>query len=259
MKKVLILAYHAIHSDRLGIKTNAADKVNSIREADFMLQLECLRDNKVPVVALADVLNNAVENDFSVAITFDDGFETDYLVAYPLLMAFGFKASFFPCFLNMPPDSKRWEQVKEMRKNGYEIGAHGVSHRYLDDLDENEQFYEMEYPKKSIEEKIGYPVEYFSCPGGRYTKRIAGLAKKAGYKFILSTRTRVNYPSNYPFVLDRWSIKSSTTINEFQKMVTNDPFCMAKNTFRSGAVKLGMKILGNTASMKIYRMINGIN
>ena len=85
---------------------------------------------------IAEVLKNSRPN---TVITFDDGHLTNYTIAFPVLRKFGFRAEFF-ITPGQIADSNRIKvhQLKEMIDNGMAIGSHGLTHAYLDDLDDVE-------------------------------------------------------------------------------------------------------------------------
>ncbi len=73
-----------------------------------------------------------------VCLTFDDGHSSDWDFAFPILHEMGAKATFFvvtdwigkPGFLSV-------EQIRELRKNGMQIGSHSCSHPNLLELSHN--------------------------------------------------------------------------------------------------------------------------
>src|SRR5581483_12462557 len=108
----------------------------------------------------------------SVAITFDDGCETDLLAAAPILQEHGFQATFYvTAGLVGRSGYLSPAQVRELRARGFEIGCHSMTHAYLDDLDATGLRREIVDAGKRLEEITGEKVEHFSCPGGRYDHR----------------------------------------------------------------------------------------
>jgi len=60
-----------------------------------------------------------------------------------------------------------WEQIREWRDNGMEIGSHTISHCALDKLDSEKEITEEVYKSKLIiEQNIGLPVDFFCYPYG---------------------------------------------------------------------------------------------
>lgn len=82
----------------------------SVSEENFENQLQILKE-KYKVVSL-ETLIEGVENgriaDKSIAITFDDGYLDNYLVAKPLLEKYQLPATFFICSGNIESNRKFW-------------------------------------------------------------------------------------------------------------------------------------------------------
>jgi peptidoglycan/xylan/chitin deacetylase (PgdA/CDA1 family) len=126
-----------------------------------------------------------------VFLTFDDGFESFYTEALPLLSRFGFVATVFPVagFLGK---LSSWDalpghahmapaQIREISDLGHEIGSHTYSHANLTLLNDNDCMSELVRSKEVLEDITGKRVTSLSFPFGRWNMRIWGKAKQAGY------------------------------------------------------------------------------
>jgi peptidoglycan/xylan/chitin deacetylase (PgdA/CDA1 family) len=126
-----------------------------------------------------------------IIISFDDSWEDQYTYGVPLLIKYGFKATFFIIAGAMgAPYYMTWDEVKMLSSMGMEIGGHTWSHPYLVQirrlpvLDK-----ELVYSKKVLEDQIGKPITAFAYPYGLYNDVLINLLKKAGY-----TSARTTYP-----------------------------------------------------------------
>src|ERR1044071_8171708 len=67
-----------------------------------------------------------------VVLTFDDAVASHYAVVRPLLQRYGFGATFFITegfsFLTNKQDYLTWDQIRELHKDGFEIGNHTRAH-----------------------------------------------------------------------------------------------------------------------------------
>ena len=128
-----------------------------------------------------------------VVITIDDGLYDLYTVAYPLLTQNSIP---FVAFISADLLDKEGyittAQLLEMSKNPLvTIGSHGCTHQCLDELDIQQQKYEIEESKKKLEEILKIKVNYFAYSNGRYNKYTKKLVKKAGYKYAFGVMPRV--------------------------------------------------------------------
>jgi peptidoglycan/xylan/chitin deacetylase (PgdA/CDA1 family) len=127
----------------------------------------------------------------TVFLTFDDGFESFYTEALPVLSRFGFAATVFPVagFLGK---LSSWDalpghthmtpgQIREISELGHEIGSHTYSHANLTLLNDNDCMDELVRSREVLEDITGKQVASLSFPFGRWNMRIWEKAKQAGY------------------------------------------------------------------------------
>ncbi|MFE4712997.1 polysaccharide deacetylase family protein [Paenibacillus sp. NPDC056722] len=124
--KVLTLMYHAISPE---VQKGAS----SISTAEFRTQLELLKKNNFHIITMdqyADfMLKGGKIPDNAVLLTFDDGYESFYTYAYPLLKEFGDTATNFVIVGavdgHVPGLPKlTWDQMREMKKSGMSFYNH---------------------------------------------------------------------------------------------------------------------------------------
>ena len=179
-----------------------------------------------------------------VAITFDDGCETDLIFAAPLLAAAGFGATFFVVsgwvgrsgFLTAA-------QLRELRAMGFEIGAHSRSHAYLSDLPPKAVREEIAGSKTDLEQYIGEPVDHFSCPGGRWNPAVAAIAREAGFRSVSTSRSGLVTPSSDPFSLPRTAILDGMSLGDFSRICRGQG--MWTRQARSQVLAAFKRLLGN--------------
>jgi peptidoglycan/xylan/chitin deacetylase (PgdA/CDA1 family) len=246
-KQVLVLNYHQIDA---GFKDSkpAIQKLFAVTRTSFENQVNLLLKHKIPVISIYDIINNKVADDFSVAITCDDGNASDFGIVYPLLKKHGMTATFF--YLAGEPGSINREQAREMIRSGFHIGSHGLTHRDLSKLSPEEQQVELESSKNIIENEIGRPVDFFSFPYGIYSGKIMEQAKKEGYKAVLTTDSQLNFPAGRPFVIHRWSVKRTTSLRQFEKILTRRSV-RNQLVFKAKIRKFAFRVLGRNLSDRL--------
>ncbi len=180
----------------------------------------------------------------SVAITFDDGCETDLIAAAPVLSEFGFRATYYITagFLDKPGYLTA-EQLRDLHSSGFEIGCHSMTHSYLNDLSPSALRMEIVDAKVKLEDIIGSTVEHFSCPGGRYDARTIAMVKEGGYRTLANSRTHVNTSSTDPFHLGRVAVMRNTDLTTFSKICSASG--LWKTRLSESARESARTILGN--------------
>jgi peptidoglycan/xylan/chitin deacetylase (PgdA/CDA1 family) len=163
----------------------------------FAWQMKWLCNNGVRVVPLSQLVRRLLAGsappDRTVAITFDDGLESVYTRAFPILSRYGLPSTVFlvadRCgkwndWRGQPPMVPRlplltWAEVEEMDRAGIEFGAHGLGHLRLDTLPPSDFSHEVLASKTLLEDKLGHSVELFSYPYGQHSSAVRTIVQQA--------------------------------------------------------------------------------
>ncbi|PIW67968.1 MAG: polysaccharide deacetylase [Candidatus Omnitrophica bacterium CG12_big_fil_rev_8_21_14_0_65_42_8] len=209
---VPIVMYHKIDG-------NSAVSRLSVSPESFKAQMVFLKRHRYNVVRLKDLSEMVRENKLpskTIAVTFDDGYEDNYVNAYPVLKGLGLPATIFIIPAMIGNDGYlTWDQVVEMSESGIiTIGSHSLSHSWLPSLAVQELDREIIDSKRSIESHIGKDVDTFSYPLGAFNENAREKVIKAGYKIAVATNPGKKYPKHDLFAMKRLRI-SSTSDNLF--------------------------------------------
>lgn len=125
----------------------------------------------------------------SFAITFDDGYQSVYTAALPVLLDLQMTATVFVATGEYPAAGDRfpsmagrsmlsWNELRELKQAGLAIGAHTVTHAELPNLSDREIERELRSSKETLEDGIGREVTSFAYPKGRYDSRSRAFASQ---------------------------------------------------------------------------------
>jgi len=154
-----------------------------------------------------------------VVITFDDGCETDLLMAGPLLHEHGMGATFYVTTGFMGKKGYLTvQQLRELHGLGFEIGCHSMTHPYLSDLDTARLRNEVAGAKAQLEQWLGSRIEHFSCPGGRYNPQVQAVVREAGFTTMATSRNHANGASTDRFELGRVAVLRGTGVETLDKL-----------------------------------------
>jgi peptidoglycan/xylan/chitin deacetylase (PgdA/CDA1 family) len=207
--QTIIFCYHRL-----------VDKVRypgtEITPADFEAQMKQLKDAGITVIGMQDLLawKRGEKNipPRCAVITFDDGWKTQYEVAWPILKKYGYPLTLFIYTEGLRGGSlgggeaMTWEQLADMRDNGVDIQAHSATHQDLREGHnimlvaggkrtktkltgpEYEQWVQNEVvgSKKLLEQRLGIKVNCFAVPFGNYNEHVKELARNAGYEAMFT-------------------------------------------------------------------------
>lgn len=117
----------------------------------------------------------------ALAITFDDGYRDNHRNAAPILKRLDLPATFFITSgfistdhvawwdreLDSTPAWMSWDEVAELVRMGFEIGAHTRTHADLGELSGEAARAEIRGSKLDLETRLKTPVSLFAYPYGR--------------------------------------------------------------------------------------------
>jgi peptidoglycan/xylan/chitin deacetylase (PgdA/CDA1 family) len=210
---------------------------------EFKAQMSAIRSLGMTGVSVGEALQFSGP---AVAITVDDGCETDLLAIAPVLKQFGFNATFYvTAGVLGKPGYVSTDQLRELSRMGFEIGSHSMTHPYLTDLDEAGLNREIADSKTALEKIIQQPVHHFSCPGGRYDARTISAAKNAGYRTMATSIPQANSPSTDPFSLGRIAITRGLSTSQFERMCRGES--LWRNALKTGLRDGAKRLLGNSS------------
>jgi len=204
-----ILAYHRFAED--------CNSPLCVPKRLFELQMRYLKENGYHVITPEELLafleyRHGLPKK-SVLITMDDGYRSAYDIAYPILKEYGFPATLciYTSFVGVSKIAITWDQLREMKANGFTIGSHTVSHSDLTRPKEGEtepEFIarieeEIQGSKKIIDKKLGQDTCILAYPYGYYDQRSINVARQAGYKIAMSVRRGGNAFFGNPLSLRR--------------------------------------------------------
>jgi peptidoglycan/xylan/chitin deacetylase (PgdA/CDA1 family) len=207
--QTIIFCYHRL-----------VDKVRypgtEITPAAFEEQMKQLKDAGITVISMQDLLawKRGEKNipPRCAVITFDDGWKSQYDVAWPIMKKFGYPFTMFIYTEGVRGGSLgggeaiTWEQLADMRDNGVDIQAHSATHQDLREGHnimlvsggkrtrtklsgpEYEQWLQNEVvgSKQLLEQRLGIKVNCFAVPFGNYNEHVKEIARNSGYEAMFT-------------------------------------------------------------------------
>ena len=207
--QVIIFCYHRL-----------VDKIRypgtEITPAAFEAQMKELKDRGITVISLQDLLawKRGEKNipPRSAVVSFDDGWKSQYEVAWPIMKKYGYPFTMFIYTEGVRGGSLgggeaiTWEQLADMRDNGVDIEGHSATHQ---DLREGhtitlisggkrsrtkvtgpqyEEWMQNEVvgSKQLLEQRLGVKVNCFAVPFGNYNDHVKEIARNSGYEAMFT-------------------------------------------------------------------------
>lgn len=207
IKNIPVLMYHSV-DEVAGINEQLY-----VKTSEFERQMRYLRDNGfTPVWFGLPEEYDDVEK--PVIITFDDGYEDNYLNAYPILKEYYQKAVIFLVSGTVGTQGHlNAEEISEM-SDLVSFQSHTVTHPDLDSLTLGRIRIELALSKKMIERLTGRPVSVLAYPYGSFDNRVLMVAARY-YDFAVTVRYGCFRAGEDTLRINRVYVKRSDTIGDF--------------------------------------------
>lgn len=223
---VPILTYH-----RFGPRASEL----MVTPEDFRAQLNYLRENKYQVVTLRQfsmyLAGSAGLPPRAVVLTIDDGYQSTFKLALPILREFAMPATVFVYtdFLNR--GGLKQEQMRLMLETGLiDIQSHSKTHANLSRRlgDEKESAYaerlvaETVLPKQRIEQLLDKQVYAFAYPYGATNTTVVNQLRRTGYDIALTVRRGTNSFFSHPLLLRRSMVFGGYDLEKFAALLRTE-------------------------------------
>jgi len=140
-----------------------------------------------------------------LSITFDDGLKDFYDIGFPLLKRFCIPFTLFIVEDFIGKDGyMSSEEIAEILKSGLAtLGSHGLSHVPLTKLSKESIEKELIISKNRLENRFGYPIDYFAFSHGQTNTQICSMTKDSGYSCAFGVNCQ---PLNFITMSNRFDL-----------------------------------------------------
>jgi len=205
----VILTYHSISPGPAPLH---------ISPALFAEHMQWLHDH-AHIAPLGEVVTALVNRtplpERTVVLTFDDGYRDFYWDAARVLCRLQMPATIFltagfcGTVSRQWPSGWRpeallldWRQVADLARDGFEFGAHTITHPDLTELEHEQANHEIAGSKRELEYRTGQKVDFFAYPYGCWNPAVRDLVRRQ-YRAACATGAGVVQIDSDPFALPR--------------------------------------------------------
>jgi peptidoglycan/xylan/chitin deacetylase (PgdA/CDA1 family) len=258
MKYFPVLAYHKISPEKeIGLTT--------IRPQVFEQQLQIILESGFTPITFTQLVSGLPVPEKPIILSFDDGYESIYRYALPVLEKYKIKAVVY-VLAGYIGEINSWEafpvqrkqrhldknQIREMSDMDIEIGSHGLSHSYLPVLELPELRSELITSRKVVEDITGRNIVSFCYPYGIANNTIRNEIQDCGYQYAVGNIRMHSLNNMNPGHVGRRSIYSSDSEKIFRQKLIMPQFyhisLLAEKLIRFGAFPgIFYKILSNNS------------
>jgi peptidoglycan/xylan/chitin deacetylase (PgdA/CDA1 family) len=237
---VPVLLYHRI--------APPAGDSYAVSPAAFAAHLQAILASgrtSLTISELADVLEGRGSGDQEyVAVTFDDGY-AETLAAVESLVGLGLKATVYVTTGWIgTPGMLTTEQVEElMGMHGVELGAHTVSHAYLDELGHREMEAEIANSRDALR-AMGAAVRSFAYPHGAYGPSVRAAVIEAGFSSAAAVKNARSHELDDPWAIARYTVFETTPLEQVTRLLEGRgaPLAWARERWRTRAYRVARRL-----------------
>ena len=202
-QQIPVFMYHMLTTD--STKTNNL----TVLQSDFRSQMNYLKAKGYTTITMDQFYDSMSKKNVlpvkSVLITFDDGYISNYKLAYPILKANKQKATLFMISheVGRTSNSMNGKQLREMDVNGFRVENHTDWHEHLGNLSYLVQLNAIKNAKASLEKLLGRRVLYLAYPCDSYNDNTLKAAHAAGCNLGITTNEGFTSRLDNPYKINR--------------------------------------------------------
>jgi peptidoglycan/xylan/chitin deacetylase (PgdA/CDA1 family) len=246
--RVTVLMYHAVAEGRA---CAGADPHYTVERSVLARQLDAIEARGLALASVAGILRDGCPPAGAVALTFDDGHESNALAAADILARGGRAELFVNPSRVGTAGFLDWRALRALSAAGLSIQSHGQTHRYFDELSPGEIEAELAASKREIEDGTGAPCTVFAPPNGRLTPDVPEIARRLGYRALCSSSVGLWNLGGDPWNIPRFAVLASTQDTRFARWIEQDAGELLRLRMRHGVLGAAKAVLGNAAYERV--------
>jgi len=148
-----------------------------------------------------------------IVISFDNGYESQYHKAMPVLRALGWVGVENLQLSGLPPSQGGLSraEVRALVRDGWELDTQGYSHADLITLDASELHFQVAQARARLRALYHVAAEWFCYPSGHYDATVIAAVRAAGYRGSTTVIPGWASPGEDPYRLPRLRVLAGTT------------------------------------------------
>jgi len=155
----------------------------------------------------------------SIILTFDDGSESVYTTAFPVMQEYDFTGTVYIIYKYMgTPAYMNVEQISELYDWGWEVGSHGLNHVDLTQRTDRQE-HEIVSSRSRLQADLDVPILTFAYPFGAYDEDCLRYAHEAGYIAAVGLGASMIQGEENLFYLYRRDVKGSYDLRIFSSFL----------------------------------------
>ena len=158
-----------------------------------------------------------------VVITFDDGYRDTYEIAMPILKQYGFRSTLFLPAGEVGKNIS-WDELRQMKAAGMDIGSHSLTHTELAGLSRDVQAREIGLAKEIFDRELQQNTRWFCYPYGVFDNTTKNLLKANGITVAVTIQPGWAKAGDDVLTLRRVWMGNQVTLKHFAERITREDY-----------------------------------
>ena len=189
----------------------------------FSEQMKALADWGYTTITISELVKAITEGaqlpPRPIVITFDDGNDSVYQYAYPIMQQYGFVGVNYLVANRLQAEGFMGiSELTELYKAGWEVGSHSYTHIDLH-MDRTAAFDEIYYSRIDLAADLSQPVNTFAYPFGSFDDYLGDRVGKWGYSAAVGLGKQYTHNVVTLFYLSRIEIKQAFSIEDIGNLL----------------------------------------
>jgi peptidoglycan/xylan/chitin deacetylase (PgdA/CDA1 family) len=152
----------------------------------------------------------------AVLITFDDGIDDNYSMAYPILKKYDMNAAFFVVANWIDKEGYMTkDEIIDLSENGMDIECHGLDHEWFAEYSYEEQYRIIAEARSKISQILNKEINYFAFPYGNLNESAMTALYDMGFKIGFSSISGLSSKYDNRYCMKRQYISENDSWLDF--------------------------------------------
>lgn len=204
----IVFAYHRFGEDGV--------PATNIRLKQFEAHLKILEEGGFSVWSLGRIVRALREGtsipDRTVALTADDAYRSVMTEAWPRLRQRGWPMTLFVATDGVDQGIRGyldWDEIRRLRDDGMEIGAHSAAHGHMADVDIAAARADLEKSHRRFRAELGAVPSLLAWPYGEVSLDLMTAAEEVGYSAAMGQHSGPVSVNSEMYYLPRFAMNES--------------------------------------------------
>ena len=166
--------------------------------------------NILPLEFIIDtILNDGELPENTIGISIDDADKSFFEIGWPIFKKNNIPVTLFVTTGTIAKNNKNylnWDQIRKLKKEGVDIGAHSHTHAHMPDISIEEAKKELELSNKIFLKELGQIPSLFAFPYGETNSELMKLVKDFKFKVAFGQHSGIINETSNMYYLPRFSL-----------------------------------------------------